>query len=235
MSELQKSISNWDPRNKHIYSKVRSDQFFGSDDVALVSMGTKNPEFTPDITTSQNLEFVGLLTAFTFTGAQSVTPVFEIGSSLAYYVAAQSSVSFQGGVLMWRGPSLLSRIYHDADTFNRNRGIPLVVKEDTNGKPYYYPANTEDPAAFFGIDFSDDVYSKPVGLLTIFSFINPGDPEQNVEPFKVYGAWFWENAFIANVAAGVNAGTTLINEGFSGFAENIYGVYVTEESKQNGQ
>jgi len=218
---LTKSLTEWDPRSSHIYTNVRSDQFFGSDDVVLISLGTQMPDqsaIANNISTDQNLQFVGLLTAFTFSGAQSVTPVFEIGSSLAYYVAAQSSVSFQGGVLMWRGPSLLSRIYHDAN-WNTHRGI--LLKESTvNNRTIYYPVDdTANAQGIFGIDFSDDVYSKPVGLLTVFTF---KDENNN----KVLGAWLWENAFIANVAAGVNAGTTLINEGFSGFAENIVGMYL---------
>lgn len=221
-------IKDWNPSSQHVYkdANLSSRNFLSSDDVVVLSGGISNSKFSnladnsrlaATGTAAKGLRFIGLVQTFNIQSTKSIMPLYELGSSLAYWITAQVTQAANISVVTFKGPSLISRIYHDVDV--DSAGFKLA----RDGKSNFYPS-VSGTEGFFGINMDDENLEQTVGLAVLFRF---SYKDEGGTVRKAIAGWYLEECFVQTGALAVNVGTTLMMETTPIYVDKIVPFYVS--------
>lgn len=213
---LSEVITRWKPED-HVDATIPEDSFLNSENILVCA--TDVPKNMKATDTPIQIEFIGLCERVSITSMQAIQTVYEIGSSLAYRISAQSRLAVNMATIYYQGPNLLYKLYKtylEKDEEAKNYTLRLT-SNDIDGKMYYTFAE-DGTAGGIIYDFTPKVFRRPVGLILFYRFPLPkGDPS--------IGGFFVENLTIGTVGIDVGAGPIMMTDGVAGEAENITPVY----------
>lgn len=222
--------TSWDFNNHHVQAELSSGEFISSDSI-LICAGPPTLESLShgDQTVDGGVVFpIGVLAQFQVGQNQQLQPVFEIGSSRAYFIPGKNVGSVQMGRTLFSGPSLLKVAYayyrqtNPALSFQFNHkdkdaiiaGTPgQYVQPDPDRALLELPDIQESLPAIqhrpgygdFWIDLSSDIFKQPLGLM--FYLKNSLDIP--------YGAAYIENAYIGSHNMSLQPGNQVLVEAIS--------------------
>lgn len=223
-------FSNWNSNNYHVQAELLAGEF-ASSDTLLVAAGAPTLEDYAagtggtDITAATGLTYpVGVLEQFSLGQSQQLQPIFEIGSSRAYFIPGKNVGSLQLGRVLFSGPSLLKVLYAYYKQSNTNLELNFMNKATDASTAVGTNANFPDPDRAllelpdiqsdlvaiserpgygdFFINLASDLFKQPLGL----AFYVKNSLGQN------YGAGYVENAMISSHQLNVNAGANVLVE-----------------------
>jgi len=227
--------TNWNFNNYHVQSELTSGEFMSSDSL-LVAAGPPQldmiaQDLDADGTAAEidsGLVFpIGVLEQFSMGQSQQLQPVFEIGSSRAYFIPGKNVGTLQLGRVLFSGPSLLKVLYAYYKQDNPDLELNFMHKAKdavvAHSGGYVIPdpdrallelpgvqnglvAITDRPGyGDFFINLASDLFKQPIGLM-VYVKNSLGQP---------FGAGYIENAYISSHQMNVNAGANILVEACS--------------------
>ncbi len=211
------SITEWDFENMHVSSEVDPTLFISSDST-LIAAGPA--EFNDSLVAAP----LGVVENVGITEGRQVQRIFEIGSSLSYFIVGRALGSLSLGQIFYNGPSLKSALYGAYRIKTKDREYPPLVETSTNeynikvAPGVQRKRNNEIlPGFSVGTMFSD-LYKFPFGLLIYYKDA-AGNP---------VGGIYLERAYITGSQIATTAGAIVIAEGVAVEYTKSIPVEVTE-------
>ena len=222
--------TNWNFNEHHVQAELTAGEFVSSDSL-LVCAGPPTLDLISygDQEVNGGVVFpIGVLEQFSLGQSQQLQPIFEIGSSRAYFIPGKNVGSLSLGRVLFSGPSLLKVLYayyrqtaeNLAFKFNHKDRDAIVsgspgqyVIPDPNRALLDLPDIQESLIAIdeipgYGdmfINLGSDLFKQPLGLMFYMknSFKQP------------IGAGYIENCMISSHQLNVSAGANMLVEGCS--------------------
>ncbi|MEM5853002.1 MAG: hypothetical protein QXG39_01880 [Candidatus Aenigmatarchaeota archaeon] len=211
MPDTIAQLEYWKPDEQHVDKDIDPSMFLSSDNVLICSANTKEYKSSAPI----NVVFVGLAERFTFNSAQAVQTIYEIGSSLAYYIVGQTRHAATIDSIYFQGPDLLYRLYSANDeAAKRWKESGVALRLSKQGNRYMF--NEAGDAAFI-LGFSDEESTNPIGVCVFFRFKNG--------PNVSIGGYFLENCIVSTKAMTVGAGALMMMDSVAMSIESIKPIY----------
>jgi hypothetical protein len=238
------SLSNWDFNNHHVQAELISGEFISAESFLIAAGPPELSMITSNGSLTQNPDYVfpiGAMQQFTVGQSQALAPIFEIGSTRAYFMTGKNVGSIQCGRILYSGVSLLKAMY--AYYRQSNPALALRFMNKPKGSTlmqsggYYLDdpeaalleleiqkgliAITDRPGyADFWINLASDLFKQPTGLMMYLK-------NQNGRP---YGAGYIENCHVGSHNISLQAGSNMLVEGASMSFDRIVPVDVQASS-----
>ncbi len=228
-------VTSWDYNNNHVQAELLGGEFSSAETVLLaagppeLSMAVPAPAgagAAPSTTNMSGYVYpMGLIQQFSLGQSQQLQPIFEIGSSRAYFLAGKNVGTLQMGRAIYSGPSLMKVMYayykqNNPATFQMmHEGLNAIVNP-TSTFPMASPnrtlleldiqkslvAITNRPGyGDFFINLQSELFKQPMGLL-MYVKNSLGQP---------FGAGYIENAYIGSHQMSLQAGANILVEACS--------------------
>jgi len=213
----------WNPE-RHVDATINEASFMSSENVLVCVANSSTYSVNPNGGNSLQVSFIGLCERVGIGSSQAVQTVYEIGSSLAYRIAAQSRVTVNLASIYYQGPNLLYKLYQFNITDLGSEDVKdyvLRLKETTSTSQgdTFYQIDSQGTAGAIIYDFTPRVFRKPIGIVLFYRFAIPDSNDVSI------GGFFLENTVIGTTGIDVSAGPVMMGDGVAGECEAVVAVY----------
>jgi len=196
-------VENWDFENFHILN-IDDPTVFISADSTLIAAGP------PKLGQNYTLYPIGLLENWGMNEQRQLQRIFEIGSSLSYFVVGRAIGALTLGSVFFNGPSLLSALYGVFDikipgaTINALVSNPAGTIEVKNSPGVKLRGEGGDYRGFGPVTLFSDLFRKKAIGLAIYHKDSAGN---------MIGGLYFERCHIAGRQFATSAGAVVLAEG----------------------
>lgn len=210
-------MNNWNFRDNHVQPSLEKEGSYISSESQLIAFG---PPYLADLT-STTLGTVaeadartvpvapcGLVENFSYSQAQQLMKIFEIGSSRSYTLGGRSDGNLSFSRVLYHGPSALRMVYSSYRAKNGSfdalvgNGAPGVRTVDTGNTPPGTVGAGGDSDHDYFFNMQNALFRQPVGCLL---FMKSQDG-------KGYAGLYFEDALVGSYATGTSSAGIIVQE-----------------------
>lgn len=210
-------LYNWDFRDKHVQSSIERDGSYISSESQLIAFG---PPYLSDMVTALGgtvteadartipVAPCGLVENFSFSQAQQLMKIFEIGSSRSYTLGGRSDGNLSFSRILYHGPSALRMVYAayraKNGAFNAlvGNGAPGVRAIDIGSTPPGTVNAGGEPDHDYFFNLQNILFRQPVGGMLFMKSLDG----------KGYAGLYFEDSLVGSYASGTSSAGIVVQE-----------------------